>query len=140
MSNMPINGVTPIIMHEYYTPQMCKDNPSLLFVYGDNLLRRGKAGQACIRDEPNTFGIATKVWPSTTRGSYFSDSNEAHSFHMVNDIHKLHALLRSPDHTYTHVVFPAAGLGTGLSQLPSRAPRTYEMLKHELLTMFGVEL
>ena len=137
---MVINGVSPIVMHEFYTPQMCKDNPSLLFVYGDNLLRRGKAGQACIRDEPNTFGIATKVRPSTTDSSYFSDFNKSHSFNMVRDIHKLHALLRSPDHTYTHVVFPAAGLGTGLSQLPALAPRTYELLKHELLNLFDVRL
>lgn len=137
---MAINGVSPIIMHEYYTPQMCKDNPSLLFVYGDNLLRTGKAGQACIRDEPNTYGIATKVRPSTTSSSYFSDFNKAHAFRMVHDIHKLHALLRSPHHTYTHVVFPAAGLGTGLSQLPARAPRTYELLKYELLSLYGVKL
>ena len=49
-----------------YTNALLKKNRNKLFVFGDNCLRKGKAGQAIIRDQPNSAGIATKVLPDTT--------------------------------------------------------------------------
>lgn len=46
-------------------------NPKVLYVFGDNLERKGFGGQAYeMRGEPNAFGIATKRLAS----HYFPDS------------------------------------------------------------------
>lgn len=57
------------------SPQLLRENPNYLFVFGDNTLRYGKGGQAVIRDEPNAFGIVTKLKPSTSNDSYMTDKD-----------------------------------------------------------------
>ena len=42
-----------------------------LFVFGDNDARRGLAGQAVIRGEPNAIGLATKRSPSHVAHAYY---------------------------------------------------------------------
>jgi hypothetical protein len=42
-----------------------------LFLFGDNDARRGLAGQAVIRDEPNAVGLATKRSPSHVAHAYY---------------------------------------------------------------------
>ena len=42
-----------------------------LFVFGDNDARRGLAGQAAIRGEPNAIGLATKRSPSHVAHAYY---------------------------------------------------------------------
>ena len=49
-------------------------HPNTLFVFGDNDQRRGKAGQAVIRDEPNAIGFRTKKAPRTSaKSAYYTD-------------------------------------------------------------------
>lgn len=43
-----------------FNEQTCNNNPNKLFVFGDNCEGRGMAGQACIRNCHNSFGIPTK--------------------------------------------------------------------------------
>ena len=43
---------------------LCKNNPNAFIVFGDNLICKGKAGEAIIRDEINAFGVPTKRLPS----------------------------------------------------------------------------
>ena len=57
------------------SPKLLRENPNWLFVFGDNALRYGKGGQAVIRDEPNAFGIVTKLKPSNTNDSYMTDKD-----------------------------------------------------------------
>lgn len=52
------------IAHEPYTPELLRANREKIYVFGDNMKRYGKRGQAVIRDEPNAFGVATKRHPS----------------------------------------------------------------------------
>ena len=60
---------------ETLSPKLLRENPNWLFVFGDNALRYGKGGQAVIRDEPNAFGIVTKLKPSNSNDSYMTDKN-----------------------------------------------------------------
>ncbi|KKL05458.1 hypothetical protein LCGC14_2605850, partial [marine sediment metagenome] len=50
---------------DHITRQMLRDEPDTLFVFGDNMQRRGLGGQAfAMRGEPNAVGIPTKIFPS----------------------------------------------------------------------------
>ena len=59
--------------HQWYTPELLRAYPGYLFLFGDNLQRIGKGGQAIIRDEPNAFGIATKKGPGMEDEDFFRD-------------------------------------------------------------------
>lgn len=52
------------IFEGYWTVNDARSNKNSLFVYGDNDIKKGKKGQAIIRDEPNAIGIPTKKYPS----------------------------------------------------------------------------
>jgi hypothetical protein len=53
------------------TKKYLKENPNHIFVFGDNLLRKGKGGAALLRDEPNTYGFITKKRPDHNLDSYY---------------------------------------------------------------------
>ena len=132
------NGVVVVVTDDFFKPELCRADLTKLYIYGDNLKRTGMAGQACIRECSNAWGIATKVAPDRRDTSYFSDLYPAHRAALIADLRQLQAFLRDNPCEYTHVVFPAAGLGTGLSQLPKRAPKLYAELTKQLDIMFGV--
>ena len=44
-----------IKLQERIEPIDCMENPTHIFVFGDNLIGKGKAGQAIIRDNPKLF-------------------------------------------------------------------------------------
>lgn len=86
-------------------------------VYGDNNIGRGRAGQAIIRDLPNTIGNHPDAFYSDT---YYLD-NTRRINQAIQQIIKRSA-------SYRYVVLPKQGFGTGLAALPKRAPKTYEFL------------
>lgn len=96
-----------------------------IYLFGDNLKRRGFAGQACIRGLPNAIGIPTKVAPAMYEAAFFSDD-----YYARNALAILQAVAKIPKDA--HVVLPEDGLGTGLAQLPTRAPRTCAFLCEQI--------
>lgn len=47
-----------------------------IYLFGDNLLRKGLGGQAKeMRGEPNTLGIVSKKYPSNSLSSFYSDGD-----------------------------------------------------------------
>lgn len=123
----------PTLRDKMITHVLCKrwdvdyvrERPDHLFIYGDNLLQRGKRGQAIIRDEPNAYGIPTKLKPSMDEDAFMTDeSYEDNCKHIDSAFQKI----KEASERFTTVVWPADGLGTGLAQLPTRAPRTYKYL------------
>lgn len=114
------------------TVELCRANPAKVFVFGDNLAGYGTAGQACIRKEPNAFGIPTKRYPSMAIGSFFSDS-PCELEHVKNSLRHLYSLSKR----YT-IVFPLNGVGTGLSKMPTESPNIYKEMCHILLTHLGI--
>jgi hypothetical protein len=110
------------------------NHPDYCFLYGDNLMQVGYAGQACIRGLPNTHGIPTKRRPGMDDATdFFSDR-----YYDVCCAHIQQAFEDIP-RGYLAYVVSEAGLGTGLAQLESRAPRVYGFLQQQLLK-FEIEI
>lgn len=111
----------PIKYVARYTRAEIQANPQNYYVFGDNLSQRGRGGQAkeC-RDEPNTVGIPTKRVPSMDESAFLSDVD----YDTVKPIiqHRFRVLA---EHLSGggDVVWPKDGVGTGLAQLPQRAPK-----------------
>lgn len=114
-----------------YSVELVRENPDFVFIFGDNLLGIGGGGQAVIRNEPNSYGVPTKKAPSMSSNSFFNDleydENIEHITKAINNI---------PE-GYKAIVFPEDGLGTGLAELPVRAPKTFEFLVKTINEKFG---
>lgn len=91
------------------TKEYLLNNPKHIFVFGDNLLRKGKGGAAILRDLPNTYGFITKKAPN----------NRDESFYRVNEYREIFAaemarlteeISKHPDNTYL-----ISKLGAGLA-------------------------
>jgi hypothetical protein len=101
-------------------------NPDVLYVFGDNAIRKGFGGQAKeMRGEPNARGVATKWYPSNHPNAFFSDRQYADAIKIIDeDTFDILLALRF----HKTVVFPLDGIGTGLSELPTRAPKIYDYI------------
>lgn len=120
------------VTNEWYTVEKCKENENSLYVYGDNAMRYGKGGQAVIRDESNSIGLATKFSPI----KYFDDDDYFTNIKIINnDIFRIREMY--VNNMYDSVVFPNQGLGTGLSNMQQECPRTFLYLCTRLLDEFG---
>jgi len=123
---LPIKDSLKVInveIAETLSVKLCRENPDKIFVFGDNTIRKGKKGQAVIRDEPNAFGIITKRYPSNKYGSFLSD-NKDDKMLVLKDLVKLRELA----YNGKTIVFPKDGLGTGLANLGYYAPYISIML------------
>jgi len=126
------------VQNEWYSVDEVLNNPDKIYVYGDNLRRNGKGGQAQIRSCMNTVGIATKREPSNHHDSFFSDEvNEIKT--MLNDIEKLYLMHINPAYDHYTLVFPYDGIGTGLAKLPEVSPAAYCLLTSMLDKHFGIK-
>ena len=117
------NGRTCIVQEDWFSVEQCRANPNNIYVFGDNSIRLGNGGQAAIRREPNTFGVMTKLYPSQRAGSFLEDC-EDHKAMVLADLEKLQLLFNAGK----TIILPADGLGTGLADLPTKAPKLYKML------------
>ena len=112
-----------IVFQKWITRGFMRSLPEARFVFGDNTLRQGYGGQAAaMRDEPNAIGVATKWFPGGGNNQFFVDGDRAAIQIVDDDIdHVVAALLEGRD-----VYVPVDGLGTGLSELPNRAPKLHQ--------------
>lgn len=119
-----------------YTRQDAKSYPSALFVFGDNMERRGKGGQAsALRGEPNAVGIPTKWKPSRVKDAYFTDTDFPVAKPLIDTAFDvLEAHLRKGGEVY----WPAAGIGSGLAELPKRAPQINSYINKRLLSLMDI--
>tara|TARA_X000000950_G_C13494255_1_gene489075 strand:+ start:144 stop:548 length:405 start_codon:yes stop_codon:yes gene_type:complete len=120
-----------IIYDTFWNIKDTRENPNYLFVFGDNDIKKGKKGQAVIRDEPNALGIPTKKFPSFNISSFYYDSefedNKKKIDLAINNIIKNFMKKK-----YTRLVIPSNGLGTGLSKLNIKAPKTFKYLESKI--------
>lgn len=117
---------------EKYTVKDCLSNPNSLYVFGDNLMRYGKKGQAIIRNCPNAFGIATKYSPSMNESAFFYDA-EIEKMLMVNEFIRLKEFIETSN--YDFIVFPTYGIGTGLAKLPQKSPLIHKLILKNIETI-----
>jgi hypothetical protein len=131
-SNTTDKGLIPFVVASYFTKDNCKKNSHLLYIFGDNEGRVGNGGQAQIRSEVNAIGIATK----RSISKFWDDSELEWSKNVIDDD------IKRVKEYYTELgvkalCFPKSGLGTGLSELHLRAPKTFIYLTERLLEEFG---
>lgn len=118
---------------EFIDVVTCRNNPECLVVFGDNIVRRGRKGQAVIRNEPNAFGLLTKRYPSVAEHAYFDDFVDSDFEALDNSLRDLWRASRGKD-----IIFPWYGVGTGLSQMPKRCPILYQYMCDTLRRHFGI--
>lgn len=125
----------PIIRQKFIRRADLRANPQRLYVFGDNAVRKGTAGQAGeMRGEPNAIGVVTKWRPSMDIDAFFRDIDfDSVTARMAADLQPIQDALAAGK----TVVIPADGLGTGLAQLPQRAPRIYAWLTAAIREMEG---
>jgi hypothetical protein len=104
--------------------------PTHIYLFGDNMKRVGMGGQAAsMRGEPNSFGVPTKWAPDSQTSSYFKDED----WGLVEDAILFPFLIALAwIRAGKTVVTPLDGLGTGLAELPTRAPKIFETIKIRL--------
>lgn len=125
----------PVCIIEWYTRKLVESNPSMIFVYGDNDMRIGMGGQAgACRGLPNTIGVRTKKCPGMGKEDFYSDTEY---FENAKKITADFQLIRDALARGENVAFPKDGLGTGLSELPTRAPRTFAFVRRCLDVVTG---
>lgn len=103
---------------------LLRQNPDAVGVFGDNLEKWGKAGQAVIRHESNAHGIPTKRRPSMDPDAFFSDQD--------SEIEAVAGALRGllmDMKSGKRILVPRAGIGTGLARLPEKSPKIYVLIR-----------
>jgi DNA polymerase elongation subunit (family B) len=122
-----------IITMDVITRDYVKNNPDMVFIFGDNDERDGMGGQAGeMRGERNAIGIPTKKKPSTTEDSYYTDSEFELNKKKIN--YSVNLILAQINNGKT-IVLPSSGIGTGLAQLKERAPKTFSFLEATIKAM-----
>lgn len=120
-----------IYQSRVYRPDL-EANPTVLYVFGDNVMRAGLGGQAKeMRGEPNAFGVATLEAP----GVPWTDEGFTGNCQAIDT--DLRNLYYRRDQ-FEAVVFPIDGIGTGLSLLNTEAPRTFAYLNDLLKNLFNI--
>lgn len=112
---------------KHITRDMLKSRPDTLFVFGDNMIARGLGGQAKeMRGEPNAVGIPTKMLPGMGYADFFRDEDFDRAKPKIDA-----AFVRLFAHAAGcgKIVWPAAGIGTGLAELPKRAPKIWQLIE-----------
>lgn len=108
-----------------------RKNPNSLFVFADNYSKIGWKGQACIRGEPNSFGLPTQRKIGFSHDAYLSDSE------FTENVAKFEEAINK--FNYEFIYFPENGFGTGLAKLSEKAPLTFEYvttrIKELMLTL-----
>lgn len=117
----------PIRWEDHITRQMVRAEPCALFVYGDNLIHKGMSSQSReMRGEPNAVGIPIRRLPAMDAAAYFTDADIDTFRHAAEP-----PCRRLADHLRSGgiVVWPAAGVGTGQTDLEHRAPLIWASLR-----------
>lgn len=104
-------------------------DPESLYVFGDNMEGRGMGGQAAeMRGEPNAVGVPTKWRPGRQDRDYFTD-DDIRDRHVWHAIHAAFERMRAALAEGRNVVIPFDGIGTGLAELPTRAPKIHAAIE-----------
>jgi len=116
----------------FVTREFIRSHKKWLFVFGDNLIKRGYGGQAkACRGEPNTLGIPTKRYPTWAKDAFFTDND----YDEVKPI--IQAIINSVKKGDWEKIVILPYIGEGRAQLPTRAPRIYEYVVKVLEELGG---
>ena len=94
---------------ETITEEFLKDNPNCIFVFGDNLLRKGYGGAAKLRDCINSYGFITKKYPNNFNSSFYTKEEYLSVFEEEKE-KLIYLIENNPDK-----IFLVSKLGGGLA-------------------------
>lgn len=126
-----------VVRLPYINRAMVRTHPDVLFVFGDNMEGRGMGGQAReMRGEPNVIGVPTKWAPERIAAAYFTDDDrmDRNVWHAINGAFEE---MRKALASGRNVVIPTDGLGTGLAELQTRAPKLHAMIEAAIASLGG---
>jgi len=107
-----------------YTVEEVENDPTRVYVYGDNLVHRGQKGQAVIRKLDNSLGVPTKRYPCVKgKSCFFSDK--------IDEVLAVKKALEQIEHLVKKgkkIALPKDGLGTGLAELEKRSPVIFKYI------------
>jgi hypothetical protein len=118
------------VCQEFYTKSLLRASPNKVFVFGDNLIQKGKGGQAIIRCEPNAFGVPTKHLPTMNINAFFSDKEDERQA-VLMALRKLYVISKT-----NIIVFPSSGIGTGLACMAEKSPKLFAEMNGVLKEFF----
>lgn len=125
----------PIEIRDWYEVEDVESEPEKLFIFADclnGIPRSDKIKQICAL--PNTIGLPTRIRPGGY-DSYLSDDDYVRVFNAsLMARNKIMAFIRQGG----TVVWPK-GFGQGLSKLPARAPRIYDMYMGLLMSLIEAD-
>ena len=107
-----------------YTPNSIEKYKDYTFVFGDNLIGKGKKGQAVIREYSNTYGIPTKRLPTMNDNAFFSDKEDE-----IAIVKKKLEILKISMLEGSKIVLPYDGIGTGLAKLETHSRYIFEYIR-----------
>jgi hypothetical protein len=110
------------------TPELCRKHPEALFVFGDNVVKQGNDGQACIRGEPNAVGIPMKWTPRMSQQAFFSDDDKKAENAMLIAFKPVIDALEEGKNVFLPTDMP----GDAPFKLEEKAPRLFALL-HKML-------
>lgn len=122
-------SIGTILRQKFITREQVKADRSVFYLFGDNMEGKGFGGQAkAMRGEPNAIGVPTKWAPDMRASSFFTDEDvlDRNVWHAINGAFKRAERALSNGHD---LIVPEDGLGTGLAELPVRAPKIHAMIE-----------
>lgn len=114
-----------IIFEGFWTVEDIEEMSEYLFLFGDNDIKKGKGGQAIIRDYSNTIGIPTKKLPNNHPDSFYYDTEYDENIKKIDNAFE--EVIKKAK-LYKGIVLPKDGFGTGLARLKYFAPKTLEYI------------
>lgn len=120
----------PLLVQKWITREEIQANPDKIYVFGDNDARVGFGGQAKeMRGEPNTVGVRTKRAPTYRSVDFYYDKDfDENCLKIDQDMMKIRDYLKQGK----IVVWPEAGVGTGIAKLSENAPNTLAAIENWL--------
>lgn len=92
----------------YVTKSYLNKNKDVIFVFGDNKIRKGRGGAAKLRNLENTYGFITKKYPSNCPSSFYKPDEYKAVYEY--ELNKLKSYIKSnPNKT-----FLISKIGSGL--------------------------
>lgn len=90
------------------TKEFLDENPTAMFVFGDNILREGYGGAAILRDHPRAYGFITKKSPNNLDYAFYKP--EDYSIVFMVEMIKLKKLIQENKFDTFYISQLGAGL------------------------------